>query len=445
MLLGRFADYALAERTSRLAPKVVHHAKRALVDWYAALIAGSEHAPTRALMAALADEIDHGSATLACGRRATVRGAALINGTASHAAEVDDVFRDAVYHPGAPTISAALALAEAHRVTGETFLRGVIVGYEIGTRIGATILKEHYRFWHTTGTVGCLGAAAAAATILGLDRGQFIHALATATTFASGLQQAFRSDSMTKPLHAGHAAEVGVTSALAARSGLTGAEDILEGRAGFGAAMAGNPDWSQVLKGLGESYNIANMTIKNHCCVGQAFATIDAVLALRAQHRFSVADIESVEIRTYQIALDVAGTQRSSTPAEARFSIPYVVARALVHGSVRLNAFEEEALSDAQVRALMARVHLAAEPRFDALFPTQRCASARITVTDGRVLYHEQTTRKGDPDAPLSDEELSDKYFELTTPVIGRAKAESVLQALWAIERVDTVDFLSQR
>ena len=444
MLLGRLADYARAQRISPLSPDVVHYAKRALVDWYAALIAGSVHAPTRALVAALADEIGHGSATLASGQRATVRGAALINGTASHAAEVDDVFRDAVYHPGAPTISAALALAESNGASGETFLRGVIVGYEIGTRIGATILKEHYRFWHTTGTVGCLGAAAAAATVLGLDRGQFVHALATAATFASGLQQAFRSDSMTKPLHAGHAAEVGVTSALAARSGLTGAEDILEGRAGFGVAMAGNPDWSRVLKGLGETYNITQMTVKNHCCVGQAFATIDAVLALREQHRFGVTDIESVEIRTYQTALDVAGAYEASTPAEARFSIPYVGARALVHGSVRLNAFEEDALRDAEVRGLMARVRLAPEPRFDALFPTQRCASARISLVDGRVLHHEQTTRKGDPDAPLTDGELSEKYFELTTPVIGRAASENVLKKLWSIDRSATVDFLSR-
>jgi 2-methylcitrate dehydratase PrpD len=445
MLLGRLADYALAERTSRLSPEVVHHAKRALVDWYAALIAGSTHPPTRVLMSALTDEIDHGNATLGCGRRATVRCAALINGTASHAAEVDDVFREAVYHPGAPTISAALALAEANRVNGETVLRGIIVGYEIGTRIGATILGAHYKFWHTTGTVGCIGAAAAAATVLGTDRMQFVHALATATTFASGLQQAFRSDSMTKPLHAGHAAEIGVTSALAARHGLTGATDILEGKAGFGAAMAGNPEWENVLKGLGTRYNITQMTIKNHCCCGQAFATIDAVLALRTQHKFGVSDIESIEIRTYQTALDVAGTYQANTPAEARFSIPYVIARALVHGSVRLNAFEEEALADVRVRGLMARVRMVPEPRFDALFPMQRCASARIVLVDGQVLHHDQTTRKGDPDSPLNDQELSDKYFELTEPVIGRAAAETVLNALWSIDRLDTVDFLRQR
>jgi 2-methylcitrate dehydratase PrpD len=250
---------------------------------------------------------------------------------------------------------------------------------------------------------------------------------------------------MTKPLHAGHAAEVGVTSALAARNGLTGAADILEGKAGFGAAMAGNPDWSRVLEGLGERYNITQMTLKNHCCCGQAFATIDAVLALRAQHRFTVRDIERIEIRTYQTALDVAGTYQVSTPAEARFSIPYVAACALVHGSVRLNAFEEAALADAQVRALMSRVSLAPEPRFDALFPTQRCASARIALADGRVLHHEQTTRKGDPDAPLTDQELSDKYFELTQPVIGRPAAERVLKTLWSVDRLETVDFLCRR
>jgi 2-methylcitrate dehydratase PrpD len=238
---------------------------------------------------------------------------------------------------------------------------------------------------------------------------------------------------------------MGVTSALGAHNGLTGATDILEGKAGFGAAMAGNPEWGRVLKGLGEHYNITQMTIKNHCCVGQAFATIDAVLALREQHRFSITDIESIEIRTYQTALNVAGNYQASTPAEARFSIPYVIARALVHGSVRLNAFDNEALADARVRALMTRVRLAPEPRFDALFPTQRCASARIALADGRILHHEQTTRKGDPDAPLSDQELSDKYFELTGPIIGSAAAENVLKALWSIDQYDTVDFLRLR
>src|SRR6185436_11328786 len=143
-------------------------------------------------------------------------------------------------------------------------LRSIVVGYEISTRIGAAMGRAHYRYWHNTGTIGCFGAAAAAAAALGLDAGRFAHALATVATFSAGLQQAFRMDSMSKPLHAGHAAEAGVLAALAAREGVTGSLDVMEGETGYGRAMGGDPDWSRALATLGEDFHITRMTFKNH-------------------------------------------------------------------------------------------------------------------------------------------------------------------------------------
>src|SRR5687767_2253697 len=167
MLLEEIADYAVREQTSKLSDEVIHHAKRAVIDWYAALLPGSQVAPAVLLEQALAEDLDRGNARLANGRKATLRAAALINGAASHSVEFDDIYRDAGYHPGSPVISAALAAAQSTGASGETFLRGVIVGYEVSTRIGEAVMPSHYRFWHTTGTVGCFGAAAAVATILG--------------------------------------------------------------------------------------------------------------------------------------------------------------------------------------------------------------------------------------------------------------------------------------
>src|SRR6266567_4585995 len=217
-VVERFAGFAESYRTMALAPRVLHHAKRAVIDWYAALLAR-----------ALAEDLDRGESRLALGRHATVRAAALINGSAAHTVEVDDIFRDGIYHPGAPTIAAALALAQARGASGEAFLRAVIVGYEISTRIAAAMGRAHYKYWHNTGTIGCFGACAAAAELLRLDSMRFAHALATVATFSAGLQQAFRMDSMSKPLHAGRAAESGVTAAFAAGEGVTGSLDVLEG------------------------------------------------------------------------------------------------------------------------------------------------------------------------------------------------------------------------
>ena len=441
MLVNQFAEYAVREQTSKLSAEVIHHAKRAVIDWYAAFLPGSLVAPATLLEQAFAEDLDRGNARLASGRRATLRAAALINGAASHSVEFDDIYRDAGYHPGSPVISAALAAAQARGATGEQFLRGVIVGYEISTRIGVAIMPSHYQYWHTTGTVGSFGAAAAVATILGCNHEQFAHALATVGTFASGLQQAFRSQAMSKPLHGGHAADVGAMAAMAAAKGVTGAADILEGEVGFGAAMSVNPDWKKALTGLGADYNITHMTFKNHGCCGHTFAPIDGILHLQQTHGFSWRDVKRAHIATYKAGTDIVDNPAPEGAYQAKFSMQYVAAHALVHGSVRLSAFAPERLQDPNVRAVLAKVDVAADPELSKGYPSQRAAHVEIELNDGRKLAHFQPTRKGDPEMPLTDDELNDKFLELAVPVIGDAVARRLLAALWSLEKLQTVEF----
>ncbi len=430
----RFADFARRLREEPLPAAVLHDAKRAVVDWHAALFPGAVIAPATLLERVLADELDRGCARLALGRRATARAAALVNGTAAHAIEFDDIFRDAIYHPGAPTIAAALAVAQDRRASGEEFLRAVVAGYEISTRIGVALGRAHYRHWHTTGTVGSFGSAAAAAMLLGLTREQFAHALATVTTFAAGLQQAFRMDSMSKPLHSGRAAEAGVLAALAAREGVTGSLDVIDGEAGLGRAMGDGPDWERACEGLGEVFNISAMTFKNHGCCGHAFAAIDGALAIMARAGRPAGDIARVRVATYRAALDVSGNREASTPAQAKFSLAYVVAHALAHGSVRLDAFSPERLADPALRALMDRIEVAVDAELDAAFPGKRAARVEIEWKDGASERWLQPTRKGDPDAPLTDADLEAKLHELAAPVIGADRTRALARRLWTLD-----------
>jgi 2-methylcitrate dehydratase PrpD len=433
-VVEQFAAFAVRLRREPLAPEVVHHAKRAVIDWYAATYAGALVPPATLLEKALAEELDRGSAALVMGRKATPRAAALINGAAAHSAEFDDIFRDGIYHPGAPTIAAALALAQSKSSSGKDFLRGVVVGYEISTRIGAAMGRAHYRYWHNTGTIGCFGAAAACAELLGLDEKRFAHALATVATFSAGLQQAFRMASMSKPLHAGHAAEAGLVAALAAREGVTGSLDILEGEAGYGRAMGGDPDWVRAVSTLGREFHVTRMTFKNHGCCGHTFAAIDGALALKEQMRLEAADIERVDVATYKSALEVAGYEDPRTAAEGRFSLKYVVATGLTHGDVRIAAFEEARLQDPATRALMKKISVSVDPELDAAFPGKRAARVAIRARDGRREEHLQPTRKGDPDLPLSDAELDAKFLELAGPVVGAAGARERLARLRRLE-----------
>ncbi|HEY4746630.1 MAG TPA: MmgE/PrpD family protein, partial [Steroidobacteraceae bacterium] len=316
----------------------------------------------------------------------------------------------------------------------KNFLRAVIVGYEISTRIGAAMGRAHYRYWHNTGTIGCFGACAAAAEMLALDGRRFANALATVTTFCAGLQQAFRMDSMSKPLHAGRAAEAGVTAALAAREGVTGSLDVIEGEAGFGRAMADGPDWEKALATLGGEFHITRMTFKNHACCGHAFAAIDGALALQAKMGIRPAEIERVRVGTYRAGLEVAHYEAPRTAAEARFSMKYVVATALTHGSVRLAAFASPRLENEETRSLMKRISVAIDPELDAGFPRQRAARVAIEARGGRREELLQPTRIGDPDAPLSDRALEDKYMELAGPVLGEGPARKLLERLWRLE-----------
>ena len=429
------AHYAGTLFASPPSEEVLHYGKRAVVDWFASTFAGLIVASVPMLERVLADDLDRGTAMLLRGRAATPRAAALIHGAAAHAAEVDDSFRDAMYHPGAATVAAALAAAQQAGASGLRFLHGVIVGYEVSTRIGVALGRSHYQYWHSSGTVGTLGAASAAGTVLSLGEAGHAHALATAATFAAGLQQAFRLDSMSKPLHTGRAAEAGLLAAQLAAEGVTGGMDVFEGERGLGAAMSDEVNWSHIAATLGREFHIARLTVKNHVGCGHTFAAVDAALELRRMYGFAIEDIRSVSVETYRTAIEIACHEAPATSNEARFSMRYVVASALVHGSLRQQAYSLQHLSDPVTRALMTRMLVSVDLKLDTAFPSERSARVAVVLHDGTRHVYLQRHRRGDPELPLSDEQLNVKFVELVSPVVGVAHAQTLLKQLWELER----------
>lgn len=428
------ARYAAAQARWRLPAPVAHHACRAVIDWYASLYPGLDMPAVQVLEKTLRDDLDRGPCRLARGRLATVRAAALIHGTAAHAAEVDDSFREAMYHPGAATIAAALAVAQSVGASGPRFLQAIVAGYEISTRIGMVMGRAHYKHWHNTGTMGAFGAAAATGVLLALDEDAMANALAITATFTAGLQQTFRLESMSKPLHAGRAAEAGILAAQLAQGGMRSSMDVLDGASGLGVAMSDGPCWTGVGDTLGTDFHITRLTFKNHIGCGHTFPSIDGALELQRVHGFGHEDIESVHLGVYQPALDIAPHANPQTPDQARFSQHYMVASALVHGSVRLSAFEPQRLFDPATRSLMTRITKACDPEVDAGFPARRGARVTVVLRDGRQFKHLQSDRKGDPELPLSDADLESKLIELASPVIGESAASRLLERIWALD-----------
>ncbi|MQA12270.1 MAG: MmgE/PrpD family protein [Pseudonocardiaceae bacterium] len=431
------ARHAVRARGASLPPPTADAATAVFLDWCAVTIGGSRTAPAEKLRQALAG---HGGVSQLVGATggAEPTVAALINGTAAHALELDDIYAPGLYHPGAPTVAAALAVADKEGASGERLLRGITIGFEIGNRVARTLGPAHYAYWHTTGTAGSLSAAAAVAEILSLDTEPFAHALALAATMAAGLQQTFRADSMGKPLHSGHAAQAGVIAGLSAAAGFTGTLDVLDGEIGMGVAMSDSPSWHVIDAAFGPDYLIQSTTVKPYSCCGHTFAAIDAALELR-ERGIGPHDVATIEVESYAAALTVAGNPGPSTPFEAKFSIPFVVAYALREGHPGTEAFHEATLEAPEIRKLMAAVRLHDGHEFTEAFPARR--GARVVIVDPAGKHHRATVpdRRGDPENPLTPEQLDTKFLSLVDGVVGAGSAVELQRRIRSVREITDV------
>ncbi|MGP9788796.1 MmgE/PrpD family protein [Roseinatronobacter sp. NSM] len=414
------AQAADSWRSCDMPAPVLHDARRAVLDWFAAMLPGCTEGPAPALARVLHAARGEGAAISyvdgSCGH---ARHAALLNGVASHTAEFDDIFRDGGYHPGSPTISAALAVAQSEGATAQAFYRAVIGGYEVGCRIAIALQPSHYRNWHITATVGTMGAAVATAMLKGCGADGIGNAIAIASSFAGGHQENLQGQGMTKPLHCGHAAEAGVLAGLAAAAGVTGSPDSLHAAHGYAAATSDTTgNWDAGLQGLGEWTPISRMTFKNHGCCGHIFPTLDGLRAVQAQRPFGPEDVAHIAVQGYGPTAAICDRLRVDSAADARFSVQYCAAALLHLGGVRLDAFTPASLARADLRAFMPKVTVTADPQIAAAYPARRQARLIITFTNGDVVTHFQPTRKGDPDDPLTDTDLFEKFAELTSGVL---------------------------
>lgn len=414
------ADAAASWQQRDLSEGVTWAARRVILDWFATTLPGCALPPASLLAGAL--DACRGSGRAICyvdGQPASARHAALLNACASHTVEFDDIFKDGGYHPGSPTVSAALAVAQDRGASLAQLHRAIIAGYEVGCRVSLAIQPSHYRYWHTTSTVGTIGAAVATAMLLGADAQRIAHAIALSSSFAGGHQQNLQGEGMAKALHPGHAADAGILAGIAAAHGVTASLDSLHAQNGFAAATSSSAgDWGAALEGIGDWTPITRMTVKNHGCCGHIFPALDGLRVLQAAQGFQPGEIVSIHIDGYNATYQMCNRGKPLSAQEARFSIQYCIAAQLLVGDVRLAAFSADVLSREDIRQLLAKVTVAEDQALTAAYPKKRMARIAVRLRDGRQLSHFQETRKGDPEDPLSDAELIAKYDELAGSVL---------------------------
>jgi len=418
---------------------VVAETKRAVLDWLGSALAGSIEPPARFAQTVVARMGASRDATVFGAGRSSAAGAALANGVASHILELDDIHKASTVHAAAPIIPAALAVAEREHADGRAFLLAVTLGYDAALRVGEAVNPSHYRFWHPTGTAATFGAAAAAGSILKLDAKQMLDALGSAGTQAAGLWEFNADGAMSKHLHPGKAAFNGVLSADLAREGFTAATRILEGERGFFRAMSDGYDPASITDGLGERWKILENCYKLHSCCGHIHTAIDAALVIREQPSFAVERIARIDIETYGPGFEIVKEINPRTPYQAKFSLVYCVAAALLEGRIgleqfSLDRFSEHGVSRTGTTALMERTRVTIAPDLTAKYPGAWPARLAVTLDDGTVLRHAADFPRGNPENPVSDSVLEEKFSSLVGLRFGAQTARRAIDAAHSVE-----------
>jgi 2-methylcitrate dehydratase PrpD len=349
------------------------------------------------------------------GHGAAAEAAALAYGVAAHALECDDTHQPSSSHPGAVIFAAALPLAVELDATLADVARAVVVGYEVMCRLGeaAGPAEQYARGFHPTGTCGVFGATAAAGVLLGLSSQQLAAGLGIAGSFSSGSMAFLQGGGWSKLLNAGHAAGSGITVALLAGSGYAAPDESIVGPHGF---LAGHSSEQQLdlLDFGGEPSAIERTSIKAHGCCRYEQGPIDAILQLRDTHGFGAEAVESVRVGMLSagwgiVAEPLDAKRRPATIVQSQFSMPFGVALAIVHGRAAPTDHSEANLVDPELHRVMDHVECYRDPELDAQYPGRWPTVVQIRLRDGTQLEERVDFPKGDPENPLSDDELLDK------------------------------------
>jgi 2-methylcitrate dehydratase PrpD len=426
-----------------LPPEAVAWARVGILDTVGVTLAGSDDDSARIVGAVIGREASGPSLAFGTAKRLSPLDAALVNGTAAHAHDFDDCNNTLGGHPSAPILPALFALADDIGASGRDFVAAYVAGFEVETKISLGVNFYHYtKGWHPTATLGVFGATAACAKLLKLSDEHTAIALGLAASLASGVKANFGT--MTKPLHVGHSARNGLFAALLAREGFTANPAAFEHKQGWLNVFngAGNYDIDKILPRWAAPLDIVEpgIAIKQYPCCGSTHPAADAMLELVHKHKLRPARIASVESLTHARRLEHTNRPDPKSSVDAKFSVQYVLARALTDGNLAIEHFEGDAFRDPGVRELMGRVRTA--PYTTAHFPEDNHFGAQVTVrtTDGQTLVAKVNQPHGRTSAnPLSAEALKVKFDNCARRVLPEASVERLYALIQEIEKLKDV------
>lgn len=433
---GNFVRSLESMELEKLPDRVIRAAKRGFLDYLGAVFSGE--AQLRKKSEQLSSTLGAGSGhvtLLGSGRRVDFSSAVFLNGFHSHFSESDDGVIAGIIHPGTVLFSALLPWAEVRRVQGEAFLRGIVMGYETSVRLAKAVQPTHKALgYHATATCGGVGAAYAICSMLGETHQVRKDAVSSALVRAGGSLKALEDGSELKPANSAHAALIGHTAAALSIAGFAGPADALSGRNGFASLMGRGSDLANLEGSEGGRYLIEDVYLKPYASCRYSHTAIDAALKLKSNYLLESSDIDSVSVFTSPQAISGHEQQEIISPSSAKMSIPISVAVALVYGRAGVRQFTPGLLSRPEVISLARRTYVRGDDSYSHGFPSRNPAEVVVDLADGSSVRQVVEFPKGDPQVPLSDDELSQKFLDLAGFAgVDRATAEEIVAGIWRL------------
>jgi 2-methylcitrate dehydratase PrpD len=442
------ARYVANTRFEDLSKEVLWEAKRRTADVLAIGLSGSTTASGKG-MRVFANEVSRTGAATLWGRGGKVSAeiAALANATMAFHLELDDVHRTSHTHPGISVIPAALAICEEEGFDPKAFLTAVVVGYDVITRIGMAVSPSIYvdRVFLAPGTLAPLGAAAAVASLYRLGEDETAKLLGAAAFLSPlALFEAFAKGAPIKNTAMGWGNLIGIWGAKLCAAGLFGPVTAIEGNFGYAQATADNYDLRKIEDPANVNRGILNTGIKPYSCCRQHHSAVDAILELREKYGLRSEQVEKIRVRTFAVA-SRGKHQRPDTVAGATYSAPFTVASALTTGACWREQYTEEKIKDAHVLGLAEKVEVVKDDELDALYDEKWPAIVEVWTKDGRLLSARRDIMKGEPEDPVSDQELRRKFDSLTADAVSADRSEQIWETVFRLEKLKDLSELIGR
>ena len=436
-------EFCASVKYEDISPEIVDRVKYHCLDFLGVAIRGSLVESSKTVHRLVKDIglSPEGTVIIGTDMSAAPQYAALANGTSAHSLELDDLHNESSAHPAVVIFPAAFAAGELTDCGGKRFIEAAIAGYEVMTRLGKALNPaNHYaRGFHPTGTCGVFGAAAAASKILELDQEQAINSLGIAGSQAAGSMEFLADGSWTKRLHAGWAAHSGVIAALLAERGFKGPATIIEGRFGFLHSYSDGSDPDRVLANLGKPFEIMRTSIKPHACCRYKQGPIDGILRIIRENKLKPEEVKQVTLGILKAGFPIVAEPKElkynpKTLVDAQFSMPFGAAVAILYGKASLNEYTQENIESPRIKEMMRRVSCVEDPELETVFPKQWPASVELVTEDGRRFSTRIDYPKGDPENPLTWEELLGKFDDLTSTIYPAERRKKIVSRVQALE-----------